>query len=394
MTRRYTFLLLAFLFSTTGDWIYKLAMPLLIYQLTHSPLHMAAAFGIAHLPYVLFSPFGGLLADRLPRQRILLLGDLGAAVVSGALTMALLLHCSSVFLLYPLIFILASIEPVYHPAFQSIIPSLVSPSSLPKANAGMNTAENLISVIGPLLGGGIIASVGPVAAVCANACSFLLSAAFIAAIPAQQGGTARPQATETPAAALRAGARYIYQSPILRSGVLILAAANFAITLFTANSIYYLSVVLSFSVFHIGLVTAAAGIGAVAGAFAAVRLMPHLQAGVLISACTILEGVSMLALNVTSSVLGTALVYGAVMAFGTVTIITWFTLRQRVVPDHLLGRVVSMTRLVAYSSIPIGAMIGGYLVSFPGSMPRLILASALLRVLIGGLGFLSPLCAR
>ena len=85
MNRNYVLLLSGYLFSAMGDWIYKLALPLLIYQLTHSAMDMALTFCLAYLPYVLFSPLGGLLADRLPQQRILFVGDLLSALTAGLL---------------------------------------------------------------------------------------------------------------------------------------------------------------------------------------------------------------------------------------------------------------------------------------------------------------------
>src|SRR5690349_3262656 len=75
MTRNYYLLLGGYFISSVGNWLYQLALPLLVYEITHSPLSMAVTYGLAYLPYVFFLPVGGVIADRVDRRRLLIFGD-------------------------------------------------------------------------------------------------------------------------------------------------------------------------------------------------------------------------------------------------------------------------------------------------------------------------------
>src|SRR4051812_10906416 len=154
MTRSYYLLVSAYFLSAVGNWIYRIALPLLIYERTHSALNMALAFGVAYVPFLLFSPFGGIMADRCDRRRLLWVGDTVSCLFAAALAITVYLRPSGLWIIYPLVFLLASVEPFYHAAFQSIIPSLVMPQRLTKANAWIQGADNLVAFLGPLLGGG------------------------------------------------------------------------------------------------------------------------------------------------------------------------------------------------------------------------------------------------
>lgn len=118
MTRDYYLLLLGYFISSVGNWLYQLALPLLVYELTNSPLSMAVTYGLAYLPYVLFLPIGGVIADRVNRQRLLVVGDFISALVCGLLALAVWQGITSMLIIYPAVFILAGVTPLYHSAFQ------------------------------------------------------------------------------------------------------------------------------------------------------------------------------------------------------------------------------------------------------------------------------------
>jgi hypothetical protein len=82
------------------------------------------------------------------------------------------------------------------------------------------------------------------------------------------------------------------------------------------------------------------------------------------------------------------------MMLSTINIVTWFTLRQRIVPGHLLGRVIATTRLIAYVSIPIASFVGGALLASTQNMYLIIGIAALLRTMAGAVGFFTPLSQR
>jgi MFS family permease len=394
MTRNYYLLLSGFFVSTIGDWFYQLALPLLIYELTRSAMSMAVTYGLAYAPFLLLLPLGGVLADRIDRRRFLIVGDLSSAAIVGVLSLLAFLYAGQgwlIWLIYPLAFALASVSPLYHPSFQSYLPELVDKDHLPHANSWMQSAENLVVVLGPLAGGIIIALLGPTFALLIDMFSFLGSALFIAFIrrrlQPEQALSARSPLLEP----LRQGFRYVWNSPVLTYGSFLFLGTNFALTLIQANLIFFLASTLHFDPVQIGLTFAFTGIGALGGALVAPRLLKQFQPGRILTLTTLCAGLVTFLLFVTTNIFTISIPVALMMALSTINIVTWFTLRQRTVPGHILGRVIATTRLIAFISVPIAAVVGGALLTSTQNMYIVIGIAALLRTLAGGFSFFTPL---
>lgn len=395
MTKNYYLLLLAYFASTVGDWFYQLALPLLVYGITRSATSMALTYGLAYLPYILFLPIGGVIADRMSRRRLLIGGDALSAVIVGLLAVVATLHLHDgwlIWFIYPAVFLVAGVTPFYHPAFQSIVPELVDDPHLPKANAWLQSAENLVVVIGPLVGGVCIAVLGATSALFVDATSFVASALLIAGIrPRAMTESERAIAVQSWLDQLGEGFRFVWSHPIIRFGSFLFLCTNFAITLIQANYIYFLTVFLHASPAQIGLAFALPGLGSIAGALITPKLNGRFSPGAIILSCTLLAGGVTLLLLAARDVLSIALPWTIVTGLSTVNAVTWFTLRQRVVPKPLLGRVVALTRLVAFTSIPIAAVVGGAIVGASGDMYLIIAIAAIVRLSAGAVGFLTPM---
>src|SRR3990167_4186734 len=240
MQRSYYYLLSAYFISSIGDWLYKLAIPLLLYHMTHSPLTMAIAFALTFLPFVMVSPFGGVVADRFNRRSILIWGDFFSFIIILILAITTQFLGNTLWLIYLLVFLAAVVSPLYHPAFHSIIPAIVKPEQLSKANSLLSSADNFIMLLAPLLGGGLIAILGITKAIYFNAASFLLSAVLIALIP-KLNSVIKKQASTVASVLhdLKVGFQIAWSHPVLKYGSLLFIGSNFAINLFYANFMYY-----------------------------------------------------------------------------------------------------------------------------------------------------------
>ena len=391
MTKNYYLLLSGYFISSIGDWFYRMSLPLLVYEITGSAMSMAVTYGLTYLPYVIFSPFGGVAADRMNRQHLLVISDFLSAIVVGLLALAVWLHVKNVWIIYPAVFILAGIEPFYHPAFESIVPSLVSDHQLPKANAWLNGAQNITTLAGPVLGGVFIATISIKLVLLLDAVSFLVSALLFAAIRIRKKEKKQGLKTTSVLEEVQGGLQYVWENPVIRYGALLFLGTNFAITIFQANYVYFLTQVLGSTPTQLGLGFAIPGIGAIFGVLVAPKLGKQFQAGTLILGCTVTAGFLTLLLFVAKDAIFVAIPWAIVTTLGTINAITWFTLRQRVVPEHLLGRVVALTRLVAFAAIPIAASIGGLIMSATKNIYLIIALAAVIRIAVGGIGFLTPL---
>lgn len=397
MTRNYYLLLSGFFISTIGDWFYQLALPLLIYDLTRSAMSMAITYGLAYAPFLILLPFGGVIADRVDRRRLLVFGDLASAIIVGVLTVLVFIDAHTgwiIWAIYPTAFLLASVSPLYHPSFQSYLPKLVDDQHLPDANSWLQSAENLVVVLGPLAGGVIIAVLGPTLALLIDTFSFLGSALLLSMIRLHLQKEEAPPSRSAMLEPLREGFRYVWTMPILRNGSFLFLGTNFATTLIQANFIFFLANTLGFNPFQIGLTFAFTGIGALGGALIAPRLLKRFQPGHILITTTICAGLLTFLFFVAHNVITVGIPSALTMTLSTINIVTWFTLRQRTVPAHLLGRVIATTRLIAYVAIPIAAFAGGILLTSTQSMYLIIAIAAILRTLAGVVGFFTPLGRR
>ncbi len=164
--------------SQLGDWINRVALLLLVYRLTGREAAVAAVLLAQALPRALVLPFGGVLADRWPKRRLMIAADL----LRAALALALLLVNDPRDLpwLWATVALMQGLAALFNPARGAALPALVPAAELPAANALVGLSGELAFFVGPALGGLVVARWGVGAAFALNAASFLVSAALLA----------------------------------------------------------------------------------------------------------------------------------------------------------------------------------------------------------------------
>lgn len=345
MTNKDNFIYLwtSFLVSSIGDWLYRLALPIIILQKTGSAYHAATVFGVSFIPWVLFSLIGGSLADNYPKRTILILGHVFA--IFGSLFLIAVLNVTQINfnLLYLAVFILASVDPLIHPSFQSIIPEIVVKEQFAKTNATIQMIDNTLSIMGPLAGGIVVILLGGVNTLWLDTLSFILATGILWLLPKQIENKHNKHIIKKLWFDSVEGAKYSFHQRVIFSGSMMFLLTNFALNMFEANFIFYMTKTLNYPLVD---ATIAMSIG-----------------GVL----------------------------GLISFFGTINVITYFTLRQRTVPKKILGRVVAVTRMISYASIPIGAWFGGLLLNLGEPMFIVIMIAGIIRTCAGIMAKLSPL---
>ena len=133
----------------------------------------------------------------------------------------------------------------------------------------------------------------------------------------------------------------------------------------------------------VGVVFAALGVGALLGAWVAPRLLNQVSPGRLLIGSTIGCGSATALLLVLHPLVAIAMTWGLVGASMTVFTVTWVTLRQQLAPEHLLGRVIMLTRLIAFCATPIAPVVGGFLMSATGAFWPVITVSAAVQIGVG-----------
>jgi MFS family permease len=261
--------------SNIGTWMQEVGQSWLMTSLTTSPLMVALVQTAESLPIFLLALGAGALADVVDRRRLLLVTQAWMLVVSGGLGLVTLAGWVSPWLLLAFVFALGLGAALNLPAWQAVVPELVSRDELAAAVTLNGVQFNVARAVGPALGGFIVAAAGPAA-------SFLLNAlSFLAVIGVLYFWRRVPQESLLPAerisSAMRAGLRYVRHAPpfqgvLIRTAVFILGASalwailpQFARRELELDSLGY------------GIMLGCLGAGAVWGAFLMPRLREHLS---------------------------------------------------------------------------------------------------------------------
>ena len=364
--------------SSIGTWMQSVAQNWLVLTLSGSAFYLGLDAFLAQLPILLFTLIGGVVADRYDRRRVLL----GSQYVqmTTAFTLAVLVGTGAVrvWQILALSFVTGCAQAFGGPAHQSLMPSLVDRERLPNAIALNSIQFNLARVIGPLLAGLALASLGMVFCFTANGVSFL---AVIAALwtlkvpPREEAAPPLPLAQD-----LRIGLRYVRrEGPLF--GLTLLA---FAVT-FLGTPLLTLLPVFAQNVFHLGVegysrMMVFSGAGAVTGAITVAWLGRFPRMGTWALAIQVLFGGLIVAFALARV---PALSHLMLFAAGAALIIVFSlmnSLVQLIAPNHMRGRVMSIYMVAFRGGMPLGSLASGYLANRLSAPTALVINGILLVV--------------
>ncbi len=376
--------------SSVGTWMQKVAQNWVILTSTGSEFWLGLDAFLQEVPFLLFSLFGGVLADRMDRRRILLLSQY--VQMSSAFLMAGLLLAGRLPLgvILALSFVVGLVQSFGGPAYQALVPTLVEKPDLPNAVALNSIQFNLARVIGPVLAGIAFYKLGAAACFGLNGLSFV---AVIAALYAllRRGSRAASAAAATEAAPGRQEA--VLES--LRKGI---AAVTSARSLRGLVGLAFLGSFCSFplvtflpvfarNIFHqdakgYSHLLAAFGIGAVLGAIGVASLGHVSRKGRLGVVMQVVFGTLMIAFSLSRTPL---LSYAILFCLGAALMVVFamfMTLVQTNVEEGLRGRVVSVYSLAFRGAMPLGNLAAGALSAAFGA-PAVLIGNGVVLVLMG-----------
>jgi MFS family permease len=174
-------------------------------------------------------------------------------------------------------------------------------------------------------------------------------------------------------------------------GAVCASVAIFGSLLVESSLIFYLVGLRGQSVGSLGLVFGALGVGSLAGAWISPRLIERLGSGRLVVLATVAQGVVTGGLLVLPGLGGVVAVWAANGLCSMLFIVGWYTLRQQVTPPELLGRVIALTRVLAFLPLPVAPIVAGALLGATGSFPVVVALSVLLQVAAGVAAWCTPL---
>jgi MFS family permease len=352
--------------SLVGTWITRVATSWLVYRLTGSELLLGVVGFAGQIPTLLLGPFSGVVVDRHNRHRILMWTQAGSLVQSALLAVLTLLDVITV----PQLLVLQVFQGVINafdtPARQALVVEMVTDrADVPNAIALNSSMVNGSRVIGPAIGGVIIAAVGEGWCFAIDALSYvgvLISLALMRLVPRSRTARGLPLLDD-----LRSGFRYVRESVPIRSGLILLAVVSTAGVPYTVLMPAVVAQTLGGGPDLLGWLMGASGVGALSGALYLASRETVVGLGRVILVGALAFGIGLVAFSVTRSVWLAAPLLAFAGAGFIIQAASTNTIIQTIVDEQFRGRVMAFYTMAFFGSVPVGSLISGIVATYIGA---------------------------
>ncbi|HEY6137398.1 MAG TPA: MFS transporter [Thermoanaerobaculia bacterium] len=345
--------------STIGTFMQTLAQAWLVYTLTNSPFLLGFDGFLSTGPMLLFSLFGGVVADRMARKKIMMASQIAQGTFALVLAVLIWTHTVKIWHVFLLSFLTGSAQSFSGPAYISLLPLLVKREDVPNAVAMNSMQFNLARVIGPAIGGVVFATVGAAWCFFINGISFgaVLIALMMIRMPPVQDQREGPRNIFHD---MREGFVFVRQ----RRTLLLLTFLSFAGT-FLGMPLFTMLPVVAARIFNLGprglsLLQADYGVGSVVGALLVASSSYAAKKGRLALMLQLAFAVTLVAFGISRS-LGASLVIAFFAGTSIVGVISLYSsLVQLITTDAMRGRVMSIFMLAFRGGMPLGNLLAGF----------------------------------
>ncbi|MGY0007730.1 MFS transporter [Micromonospora sp. I033] len=345
--------------SALGSGMATVAAPLYVASQTDDPLTVSAGTAVAWLPWLLFALPGGVLVDRVDRRRLMVVIDWLRVAALAVLAVAMVADRAGVALLYVVLFVVNTGEVVFRSAAQAVVPAVVPRSRLERANGWLGGGTQIMQnmVAGPL--GGFLFVVAAAIPFAVNAGTYALSAVLVGLLAGSYRGSPGAGGRRSVRAEVAEGFRWLLSQRLLRTMTLLIGLLNVTLTAALAVLVLLATDRLGLGSVGYGALFTCMAVGGLLGSAVGDRLIAAITATWTVRVGLVIEAGLHLALAASRSA---AVVGVALFAFGVhgaLWNIVANSLRQRLTPPALMGRVGSTTLFIAAGGNCVGALLGG-----------------------------------
>ncbi|HAP76500.1 MAG TPA: MFS transporter [Acidimicrobiaceae bacterium] len=369
--------------SNLGDGVLVVALPLLATTLTDSPFSVGLISAFFTIPWLLLAIPAGAVVDRVDRRTLLVWADLFRAALVGLLALAAAFDGVQLWMLWALAFGLGAGEVFFDSASTAIVPQLVAPEQLERANGWRGAAEvTLNTFVGIPIGSTLFA-----AAVWlpfgVDAATFVVAAMLAASLRgsfrAQPSSTSTATATTTSMRAeVREGFRWLWNHRLLRSMAIAVALTNLAFAATESTFVLFARDELGVSARMFGVLVGVVGAGALAAGILGAKLVEKVGRRFAILVAAFTPVLTMIAVGILPVVWWVVLMVTVQAMMITLWSIVAVSLRQQLVPQHLFGRVNGVYRWVSWGAMPVGGAAGGLVAAWFGLRAPYFFGAALM----------------
>lgn len=402
-------------FSNLADGVGRVAVPLIATTLTRDPLAISALGALAFLPWLVFGLPAGMIVDRFDRRWIMAIanGLRGLAAVGlAALTVA---GAIDIWWLFAGVLVFGLGETLFDNATNSIVPSVVQRPALDRANGWLQAAQITIDsfIASPI--GGVLFAVALALPLWVGAAGYLIPIVLAVMLPLSAARPLRADRTPGGSAGARAEAGvaageplaaadmdpdvdataeveasapsnvsarealvYLWRHRFLRSMVVFTSIVGCAFAFAQAPVFLYFLDVHGVAPAAIGLVTAGIGLGGLGGSLVAASLVARFGRGKVMLGANIVAAIGLAGVWAAPEAISATIAYATMAAAVSIWNVPWGALRQRIVPGHLFGRVLGISRTLTWGIFPFATLLGGWVARIDLRLPFLLAAGVTL----------------
>lgn len=366
--RSFMTMMVANLISRFGDSLDSIAFGWMIYVLTGSKLLLGTILAVNALPNILFSPFAGVLVDRLKKKNVIVIGYIGRGAIVSLTAFLFLTNLLQPWHLFVFTFINSTLETFTNPALSSIMPLLLPKELFLTANAFSSSAYQTAELIGLIVAGSTIAFFGISGAIFVDGATFFLAALLISAI-SLKGDTRSNQSltSNTYFTEFKEGFSFIKNNTMLITTILLFAAINFCLSPVSVLMPVFASENLKGGPQMLSMLGMSLTVGMILGGLITGQFGSHFKISALIIAGFVFLGINLSLLclpgniitNETASLVLSCVSFGLIgisMPVVTSPIRTYFL---TITPKEILGRVSAVLGMICSCANPLGASLTG-----------------------------------
>ncbi len=401
-------------FSNLADGVGRVAVPLIATTLTRDPLAISAIGALAFLPWLVFGLPAGMIVDRFDRRWIMAIANGLRGLAAVGLALLTVTGAIDIWWLFAGVLVFGLGETLFDNATNSIVPSVVKRPALDRANGWLQAAQITIDSFIATPIGGVLFAVALALPLWVGAAGYLipivlaimlpLSAArplreassasraeaavaagdpLAAAEEAPELAGADAAATQTasaerPKVSAREALSYLLHHRFLRSMVIFTSIVGCAFAFAQAPVFLYFLDVHGVAPAAIGLVTAGIGLGGLGGSLIAARLVDRFGRGKVMLGANFVAAIGLAGVWAAPEAISGTLAYGVMAAAVSVWNVPWGALRQTIVPGHLFGRVLGISRTLTWGIFPFATLLGGWVARVDLRLPFLLAAGVTL----------------
>ncbi len=346
--------------SQLGDKLYLLALPWLVLELTHSAIQSSITFALEFIPQIILAPFIGVYVDRISRKLLMVVSDYLRGVIVMMVTILSYMRQIEMIHIYLAAFLLSALTLLFDSSSEGILPKLVSKERLVEANAKLTFINTSMRLIGPMISGILISSIGASFTIGINAVSFFISAILLSFLPLEMKQSATKGVAKI-FEEIKQGFQYLFNHEVLFPIAMFSTFMNIGILLVATLLIFDSKETLGYGPEQTSVIFWVSGFTSTIITLLLKYINKFINKGQIIRFGSTGVLFAILILIFKQNLFTITFSYSLLLIVGIIVNVNMMAYRQEIIPNHLFGRVMTSSRVLGNIFSPISIILSGWL---------------------------------